>query len=400
MKTTIGLIGLIGLIGWNCSARTQVEFATMQYVSTQPGGSAQNRQVLVTPLVGPTAGTNLFASGPIKLTPTNGSARAWCEPGPYRVTWDGLSGSLDIVVPDTNVLVTAAQCAIFVPSAANLAFFYTKAQVDSLLSGTNAALLVTLGATNSAILVTLGSTNSALLVTLRATNTALLATLVATNSALLTTLRATNTALLATLAATSNYFTGLLAAPGPVDFSSPFDFGQGVPYRMPANLGHLILMRSDNGGASYFEIARDQSDDFNFNFDSHSLAPDHTYWYRLKTIWGTLGSTAQYTTPSAPADAGAPAVQNNTTDAQVTVPDLPARTSNFAQWQINVDGGGWVSGESSGFWYDVTGWSTNPTDVNTITCPSGESHSIQIRIISHSVLGDTPSSESDFNLSN
>jgi hypothetical protein len=110
-----------------------VEPTRVVFASVQMTGALNNRKVTVSPLVGPSVnGTNLVYSGPITLVSTNGVApAALLYPGGYRVMWEGLNGFVDLVVPETNVTVYAADCAVVVPTALTLTQYYTREQVQS-----------------------------------------------------------------------------------------------------------------------------------------------------------------------------------------------------------------------------------------------------------------------------
>ena len=111
---------------------TWVTFQTLQNT-----GSTNYRTVLITPLDGPTAvGTNLVNGPTIKIVPTNGvMPMAWLIPGNYSVSWEGMTGSVKIPVPDTNVVVSAASLVSYRPTLANLTQYLTIDLGDARYSG-------------------------------------------------------------------------------------------------------------------------------------------------------------------------------------------------------------------------------------------------------------------------
>jgi ribosomal protein S13 len=87
-------------------------------------------------------GTNIVWPGtkviPASAIPASGVARTNLYPGLYRVSVEGLPGYTDGVVPETNVVMSWADCAAIVPSTGTLAQYYTRSQVDSLVGSAGA----------------------------------------------------------------------------------------------------------------------------------------------------------------------------------------------------------------------------------------------------------------------
>jgi hypothetical protein len=76
----------------------------------------------------------IIHGGPITVTPVSDTNLVTLYAGYYQLAFDGLSRSVRIQVPDTNVVVNAADIVRVTPNAWTATEFYTKSQVDALIT--------------------------------------------------------------------------------------------------------------------------------------------------------------------------------------------------------------------------------------------------------------------------